>query len=56
MKTITINKSEKRTGKILEIKQAPQKIAPRQKLVPGKSLEQIRVEAVKQLQELGILI
>ena len=63
METITKNKNHKKAG--LDIgfkvvggqrqKNVVQKRAE-QKLVPGKSLEQIRVEAVRQLREMGVLI
>jgi hypothetical protein len=63
METITKNKNHKKANLGVALKAAGgqrhkgivQKQAE-QKLVPGKSLEQIRVEAVRQLREMGILI
>jgi len=58
MATIMQNKRQKIAAR--KIPKATRKafgqIPAKQKLVPGKSLEQIRIEAVRQLREMGVLI
>ena len=63
METITKNKNHKKAGLGIALEavggQRQKNIVEKragQKLVPGKSLEQIRVEAVRQLREMGVLI
>ena len=53
METFIQNKSRKKM--MLKVAGGQRKKAER-KLVPGKSLEQIRIEAVRQLREMGILV
>ena len=57
METIIRNKTRKITGGKSGISKAGRMVAavPEKKRVPGKSLEQIRIEAVQQLREIGIL-
>jgi len=60
MKTTTLDKPRIKTGKIFKLKEAVKEIRPAgtmpKKMVPGKSLEQIRLEAVQQLREMGLYI
>ena len=58
METIIRNKLVKITGNKPGISKAERIVAAAtaQKRIPGKSLEQIRIEAVRQLREMGILI
>lgn len=56
METITRNKPVKITGNKPGISKSGVMAMTEKKRIPGKSLEQIRVEAVRQLREMGILI
>jgi len=56
----TIMQNKRRKIAALKIAKPTQKAfghkLAKQKLVPGKSLEQIRIEAIRQLREMGVLI
>jgi|GEM_PF-6798293 hypothetical protein len=60
MKTTILDKPRLKSGKILKLRETVKEIRPKgqlpQKMVPGKSLEQIRLEAVEQLREMGLYI